>query len=51
MKLAMTQDSDKYGEQDVNARFEQTLKRLVNTPPRPHKAKEGREPKPAPKQA
>lgn len=37
-------------EKEAERRFNETLGRLVNTPPKPHKPKEeGREPKPAPK--
>ena len=37
-------------EKDTAQRRDEVLKRMLNTPPKPHKASEkGREPKPAPK--
>lgn len=42
--------SDKPASDPVAERRDEILKRMLNTPPKPHKAKEkkGREPKPAP---
>lgn len=35
-------------DKEADSRFNETLGRMLETPPKPHK-KEGREPKPAPK--
>jgi hypothetical protein len=43
--------TDKPSEDDKEAerRFNETLGRMLGTPPKPHQPKEGREPRPAPK--
>lgn len=46
----MTEKPPEQDDREVEARFNETLKRLANTPHKPHETlKKGREPKPAPK--
>lgn len=45
----MTDKPPEPDDKEAEDRFNETLGRLVNTPPKPHRPKGGREPKPAPK--
>ena len=48
---SMADDNPKLTEAETERRRDEVLKRMLNTPPKPLRAKEkGREPKPAPKE-
>jgi hypothetical protein len=44
----MTDKSSPKDDPEAEARFKQTLQNMLASPHKPHKSKDGREPKPAP---